>query len=290
MNLYFLIVLADVFLVSVFCLQKKYQKLAGTKVDAVLTYNGLIGVFSAIIFFCINKFCFELTPFSFLMGVFFCIAAVAYTCIGFKIIEKGNVSLYTLFLMSGGMVVPFVYGVFFLNEQMSFLRLFGLVLIVLAIGISNFKVNEIDFTQLFLCFAVFLLNGIVSVVSKSHQACTMYEIVSPKGFVVLTSVLKAVMSFAALYVYKVTGKIETTKISLKPVIFIVVLSAACNGISYLFQLIGASSLPATVLYPLITGGTIIITFLAELVIFREKLSLLQWISALVCFAGTFMFL
>ena len=38
-------------------------------------------------------------------------------------------SLYTLFLMSGGMTVPYVWGVAFLNEDLTLFGILGLLLI-----------------------------------------------------------------------------------------------------------------------------------------------------------------
>lgn len=72
---------------------------------------------------------------------------------------------------------------------------------------------------------------------------------------------------------------------------LILLTAVANGISYmLFQLIGAVKLPATVLYPLITGGTIILSSLADFLIYKEKLSLKQWSGVGIAFLGTLMFL
>ena len=61
------------------------------------------------------------------------------------------------------------------------------------------------------------------------------------------------------------------KESLKGFLFIPVVAATGGG-SYLLQLIGAEHLPATVLYPMVTGGTIIFTAVAGRVFFKEKIS------------------
>ena len=50
------------------------------------------------------------------------------------------------------------------------------------------------------------------------------------------------------------------------------LSAAIGGMSYIIQLYGAKSLPATVLYPFITGGRIVFSALTGAAVFKEKLS------------------
>ena len=51
-----------------------------------------------------------------------------------------------------------------------------------------------------------------------------------------------------------------------------------------------AKLPATVLYPIITGGSIVMTSLAGVVVFKEKLSVRQWVSVVLCLMGTCLFL
>ena len=58
----------------------------------------------------------------------------------------------------------------------------------------------------------------------------------------------------------------------------------------MLQLLGEKTLPATVLYPFITGGSIVFSSLAGVIFFKEKLSAKLIISVMLCFAGTVMFL
>ena len=59
---------------------------------------------------------------------------------------------------------------------------------------------------------------------------------------------------------------------------------------YFLQLIGAANLPASVLYPMVTGGSIIFSAIAGVIIFKEQLSRRQIISITLCFIGTLLFL
>ena len=113
MNAYILIIIADIFLAANFVFQKIYQKTAGTSVKAGLIYNALTGVFSALLFLVMNQFQIKLTGFSVLMAAIFAVVVMLYIFIGFRIMEKKNMALYTLFLMSGGMTVPYIFGVLF---------------------------------------------------------------------------------------------------------------------------------------------------------------------------------
>lgn len=291
MNSYILVIFADILLAMTFVIQKKYQLKVGVSVKSSLVYTVLTGLFSAIIFLVINGFKVRATWFSLVMAIAFTIVVTAYTLIGFRIMEKGSMSIYTLFLMSGGMTVPYIYGVAFLNEELTFIRTLGLLLIITAISVSNFTKRKTDKEQIFLCIAVFFINGASSVISKIHQISPASKMVSSSDFVFLVMTARTIIGLIPVLLKK--EKEESIKVksgSLWFLIFLIFLAAAANGVSFMLQLIGAADLPATVLYPLVTGGTIILSSFADLLVFKAKLSPKQWVGTGIAFVGTFMFL
>ena len=60
-------------------------------------------------------------------------------------------------------------GFLFLNEPCSIARTIGLTLILAGIILSNFSNQKINFKQIAMCIAVFVLNGLVRIISKLHQ-------------------------------------------------------------------------------------------------------------------------
>ena len=294
MSAYTIIIIADVLLAVMFAFQKKYQDKAGTSLKASLIYTILSGSFSAAIFFVINGFTVRVTLFSMVMAILFSAVITAYVLIGFRVMKEGNMSVYTLFLMSGGMTVPYIYGVLFLNEELTLLRTLGLFLIIGAIAVSNFRKGNVNRKQIFLCIAVFLLNGAASVISKAHQVSNPSQMVSSSDFVFLATISKVTLSILALlFCQKQKGKADKTDSKMVPlgsVILLILMAAIADGTSYLLQLMGAVNIPATVLYPLITGGTIVLSSLVDLVVFREKFTIRQTVGTGIVFLGTLMFL
>lgn len=251
----------------------------------------MTGVFSAIMFLVINKFEIKLTGFSVLMAAIFVTVVMLYMFIGFRIMEKGNMSIYTLFLMSGGMTVPYIFGVLFLNEELTILRTLGLVAIIAAIAISNSGAEKPNKKQLMLCLAVFVLNGISSVTSKVHQISPVSEIVTSPDFAFIVMMFKAIIcSVVLLACRKSLFGEKTVKLPIKSVIWVMLFAALSDGLTYMLQLIGATTLPATVLYPFVTGGSVILTSFAGVLVFKEKLSVRQIIGIAICFVGTLLFL
>ena len=104
----------------------------------------------------------------------------------------------------------------------------------------------------------------------------------------LSGLAKFIMSSVAL----IFTKLKTSDKLPQPasILPLALASAVVGGVSYMLQLIGAQNLPATVLYPCVTGGSIIFSAFAGKIFFKEKITKAQWISIGLCFAGTCMFL
>ena len=286
MGNYLMIIFATILLALNFAVTKEYQQKEGTSLENGLKFNILLGAFSAGIFFVMNGFKIELNVFSVVMASIMAIVIVVYTIIGFKIMSEEKMALYTVFLMSGGMIVPYIWGLLFLNEPFSILRTIGLIVIAAAVFITNADSSKPGAKQIIMCLAVFLLNGCVSVISKEHQINP--QAASFVDFLIINSLAKVLFCFITLLFVK-NRNAAKSKISLKPVL-IIFSSALLSGFSYLLQLIGAKNLEATVLYPIVTGGGIIFTAFAGSIFFKEKITFKIALGIILCFAGTCMFL
>lgn len=286
---YFLIIVADIFLAFNFIAQKKYQSTEGNSMPAGLFYNLSTGLISAIIFVFLSGFDIKPTAYSFIAAFAQTILVSLYTLISFKILKDGNIALYTLFLLTGGMVLPYIFGVLFLDELLTIPRTIGLILIIIAIALSNTGIKKPSKKQIFLCILIFIINGFVSIISKLHQTEVLYETIDSESFVFWTSIIKF---FACIPLFLVSAKkaAQPYKPNLKKAFLPIIFSSLFSGVSYLLQLIGAVELPATVLYPLVSGGSIILTSLIGFIVLRETLTREQIIGILVCFIGTCLFL
>lgn len=283
-----LIMLSAVILLTIgAAFRKKYTEKNGDSVYGALHFNLLYAVIGFVVFFAINGFSLDMNAKSVALAAAQGIFSLAYFVLSFKIMEESGITLYTFFLMTGGMILPFVWGVVFLDERLTYLRVFGLVLIFASLALSNIKNVKVNFKVIAECIAVFILNGFVSITSKIHQI--MPGAVSEIDFILWANIVKIILSALPLMVMRVKGK--TTKIQLNIMAFVLILLAAlADGFSYMLQLIGASSIPATELYPIITGGTVVFTAICGAVAFGERLEKRVIIGIVVCVIGTCMFL
>lgn len=292
---YGLLTLAAVLLALDFSIAKTYQKRAGTSLSAGFAFNALLGLFTALIFWIIGGFSFQITWFSTIMAVLLTVFCTGYTLIGFRILRAGSMALYSLFLMTGGMTLPYLWGLFFLDEPFSWLRTVGLCVLMGAVLLSNLpkKGEKINAKLIVMCLAIFVLNGFVSIVSKTHQIESSLPAVDANGFVILSGLGKFVISGSAYWIAKLVGKNKgekQEKLQKLPILALIACSAVIGGLSYLLQLMGAKNLPATVLYPFITGGSMIFSSIVGATVFRERLSKNLVLGIGLCFIGTLLFL
>lgn len=307
---YLLVVISVIGLAVNFSINKIYQNRVGSGSRAIALFNIISASATVVLFFFVNGFMngFDTllpTPFSLLMAATMALVCGSYSLIGFKIISLGNIAIYTLFLMLGGMMLPYFFGLIFLEETFSLLRLLGLVLMVISIILAGLddgdrvseKKSKGSALYFLLCSVVFLLNGMASITSKIHQLeAAAHLAVNPYLFVLLTALFRVIF-FTIVYLCirlrdrRLSKQERSAPIRFTPHILGLMLgSAAIDGAAFLLQVISASHLPATVLYPLITGGCIILTTLAGRIVFQQHLSRRATIGIILCFASTFLFL
>lgn len=279
---YVLIVLAALGCAINFALTKFYQIKQGNTIETGVIFNCLVGLAGSILYFIICGFKMEVTMFSFIVGLLSTIFVGVYTMVGFKIMSMGSIAIYTIFLMLGGMVLPYFYGLIFLDEQITMLKIIAMIMMVIAIIMQNEGEKKKEKALFYiLCIAVFVLNGGVSITSKIHQINTVYEAMSANGFVLLKNIMMFVL-YGAMIPF-VVKKDRKSAPGISPKIYILIaVSALISSVSYMFQLECASYLPATIQFPVMSGGTIVFTALLGLILYKEKIRKKQILSLIIC--------
>lgn len=289
---YFLVLSSVVLLALNFIVVKIYQQKTDTSVKSRALFSVYASLCMFAFFFVANGFSLQISPYSLLNALVRAACAFAYVLIGYRVIAQGSMALYTLFLMSGGMLVPTVVGWLFLDEAVTPLRLLGVVLIVAAITLNNSGMTRPRLRVILWCVLIFLLNGLVSVFSKLHQIHTAYGAVGTTDYMLISAVFTMMMGLG-------TVCFPTKRESCAPprpkryrwlALVIAAVSSVMDGLSSFLQLEGAKSLPASVLYPMVTGGSIVLTALFALLFFGERLTKKEWIGIGICMAGTCCFL
>lgn len=191
---YLFLLLSVVLLLLQFAVNKFYQKENGNEISVSLLYTCLAGFSASLFFLIINRFNVSVTGFSLLCAAGVSVLCLLYTLLGFYIFSIGSFSLYMMFLMLGGMILPFIYGTVFLNDYAELsvaslvARFTGVLLMTLALiipttGNSKTFHKKKGKLSILLYICVFLMNGFVSVISKLHQIEKVQAVVDNNSFV-----------------------------------------------------------------------------------------------------------
>ena len=292
----YLMAMGSVALIALgFIIQKVYQRATDSSAKSSSAYSLISAALSLLFLIITNGLTLEITAYSAINATLRALCGLAYTVIGFKIMKEGSVAYYMLFLMSGGMLLPAIYGWIFLREPVLPLHLIGVLIILFALVLSNLGEEKPKPKVILMCLMVFVLNGFVSIFSKLHQVCTDYEIVSTAAYAALGTLASLITSFGLLVFSNLKSRkkdndsLQNSRFNYKALLMIPIASVI-GVISSLMQLECAKTLPASMLYPIITGGTVGLTGIFAAVLFKEKLSKRGLVGVILCVLGTVFFI
>ena len=116
-----------------FAITKVYQIEKGNGAKAGVVFNCINGLLGALLCFVFMGLKCDVTAYSLIMAFLMTLFSGFYTMIGFKIMSMGNMTIYTVFLMLGGMVGPYIYGLIFLNEAITISKFVAIIVMIIAI-------------------------------------------------------------------------------------------------------------------------------------------------------------
>ncbi len=301
---------------SQFMVTKAFEKNYGKTVRASLSFSLLYSLFAGVIFFIIKLISsgtvFNLNPFSLCMAFGLSLVNILSSAIGIKTLALGDIAVYSLFLMLGGMIVPFFAGIVFLKESVSVCNLIGVAIMIIALclpvffGKKNKNAGEAQTdgdtkkkTSVFfyvLCVFLFILNGLSSTLSKFNSVREGAALGAE--FTFYTYGIQFVISLAAFALTTASGKSDKTQNEEKqPGILFRPVAIGCgaafgavNGTAFLMSSVAAEHVVAVAQYPLITGATILFSSLLAFLFYREKPTALQLVQIVISLAATILFM
>lgn len=276
--MYYLMIAISAFLFSTqFLLNNEYRKESGNTWNAALKFSLYSSLFGLAALLCINKFHLEFSVFSAVVAVIYSMVTITLGYSSIKAFLYANLSVYSVFAMIGGMLLPFVYGVL-CGEKLTWARIVCCILIAVSVLMSINK-GENSKKAVKYYIAVFILNGMVGVISKFHQI-HIDLCVDSGSFMILTKICSVTLS-ALLIAFQ---KEKNYSISIKACTYIIIYSLV-NSIGNLMLLISLIYLPASVQYPICTGGTIVFSVLIS-ALSKENITKKECIGAGIAFIAT----
>ncbi len=278
MMYYFLVIMAVILFSLQFLFNQRFEQSRGESLDSALEFSLYKSLVIVVIMLIISGFRVQITAFSLIMAVIYAFSGIAMTVFSMKAFAVANLSVYSVFSMLGGMLLPFVLGVGFYDEDLTPFKVICCGLIVVSV-LLNIKKGKQDKKAIVYYMAVFILNGMAGVISKIHQSSESPHSDS-SGFMMLTSLVT--VAICAVWLIVKNKKIPLIKG--KELLFASGYGVF-NGIGNLFLLMSLEHLPASVQYPLVTGGVMLFSTLISAVR-KEKITVKEYIAAAVSFVAS----
>lgn len=183
---------------------------------------------------------------------------------------------YTNFIQVSGLVIPALYGTFFLGQDITVVQILGLPLLIVALAlVMNLKRGEkgtgrwlLDaFLSMFCCGMIGVLQAIFQ--NSEHKDEMNSFLAFTFVFIVITNLVP----------WLIGERKEPAGFSIrKKEVLYPLLSGLFMGIVNVVNLFLVGVMPTVIFFPLVNGGLLMATVLSAVVLFREKLFPKQWIG------------
>ncbi len=259
--------------------QKPYTKRTGGK--GTFFFNTIISA-AALLFFVITSsglhFEAGILPYSIVFAVAYATASVA-TVLG---IAWGSLSL-TLLFVAYSLIMPTLYGLIFLKDPVGFGFVPGLILLFTSIFLINVKKGEekekFSLKWIVCVIIAFLGNGVCTVTQKMQQVA--FDGAYKNEFMIAA----LGMVFVTLLAMSLLKERKEIKVYARAGAHLALICGLLNGAVNLFVMILSARMPVAIMFPLVSAGRLIVTYLASRFLYKEALSRNQFIGFLLGMAA-----
>ena len=267
-------------------MQSATTKLFTKHSDNSYVFNALKALFALILMLLINAnnivFDKTTTVYALCYGTLLCASMYC----GYKALQLGPLSLTSL-ISAFSVIVPILYGIICFDEAITTYKIIGICFLMLALILINIKRsnqqgNKPNIRWAIFIFLTFIGNGLCSVIQTKHQR--IYPGEHTSEFMIIAMFLCAVVYLT----------IALTRFSLKDFWKIKgkrfgIMSGVSNVLANYITLKLAGLENASIMFPIISAGTVFATVICGTVVFKEHLKF-NHIIAIICGISAIVFL
>ena len=301
---YLYILIAVLGISGVFLLKKVYQKKYTEGLNSLLLFSFWFAFGQGLFSFCINKFQIHYATITLICSLIVALTTGFNNIAGVAVMKYCKISLQTMFIMTGGMIIPSLFGVFFLHETLSVWRVIGMILLVAALIVPVFEKKELKTSKkgIIICLLMCIFNGINNIATKYHQLDL--QALNTQDFLIWKNLWLILITLLLLMGYWIKNSskkresisyersAEKTDIVRKTVLLAIVLiliTGLISGVGEYFNVLAAKTADATLLYPLTTGGCMVLSAVFGRLFFAEKITKYNAVSLVIAVIGTTLF-
>ena len=327
MAIYYILLFVSALIFSLqFLITRQYQRRNGTGFVSSVRLSLFAYLAIALFFFIkgsitMGQINFGFSWFTLLMTLLVSVVGLSCVYMGIKVLAVGDMSIYSVFMMLGSLLLPSLVGLIFYGEELTPIKGIAFVCMFSAIVLSVSSIDKSKLTlKAFLYYVgIFVMNGMIGVIFTIHQnqpSLTAGAILGSDGtysinndvfmtWYGLSMVILCAVVYAVLFVVSkikkapeliaVTQEESTGESAVKAFTISLVFAALyglCNGLGDYFIALATQpgALGSSVTFPIINGGTIIFSTVSGMIFYKEKLKPLTVISILLVIASTILFM
>lgn len=227
------------------------------------------------------------STFTLILGTAFGLVTALQAIFNLAALALGPMS-YTTVIVSFSTVITALSGKLFFGENIYAVQIIGIVLMLVSFVFAVDKKSEeksANLRWLIVCGLAFIFSGGIGIMQKIHQTSSFKGELN--AYLVIAFVASTVVSAAvAIFLYLKGSKDSPVSKKALPAIdkrfiFMLVLMII-NGVSvavnHKLNLYLSGVMDSATFFPIVNGGGLVLSTVAALIIFRERLSVKQWIG------------
>ena len=287
--MYIAMIVFATFLFSIqFVFNDVYQRGEGANVVTAMLFSGMTGIAGVIMLVLTNGDALQYSLFSMLLALLSAAKNVLSAYLSIMVLSKANLSVYSLYSMLGGMLLPFAYAIMFCGEPLTWQKCVCTVLVMgaLLLGLRG-KENAAEEKRqqgspLPWYLGVFVMNGLSGVFSTIHQRAGEIA-VSASAYSLMERVWGLLIVIVVLLICRSRGqaiRLQKPLRSIGSTVGFGVITTLAN----LILLIALLHVDASIQYPIVTGGVIVLSLMWDWIL-GKKPNRYAVGAAAVSFAG-----
>ncbi|MBQ2916321.1 MAG: EamA family transporter [Clostridia bacterium] len=296
-----------------FIFSKLYQKNSSGSINASLWMTIFYAIYSIVFFGVQIGFTPEISTSAVIYALLYSVAGIFTTLSSIIGMSLGRVSTITTFMLLGGMVLPFIYGVTVLNEAITIPKVIAIVIMIVSLipsliskeeGENKEQDKKKHMLYILVLLIVFIGNGAISIITNASQKAP--DAVSTENYMFIIAVIQIIIALTTAIIIALKNKKSEENFTkslfsgvgkaytLKAILLAFLCSAlygVCNSLGNVFSLACVNAnMDASIQFPVISGSVIVLTALIAWALFKETPKKKDWISIVLSVAGVILFI
>lgn len=266
---YIFIITSSVLFSLQFLFQKKYNMSEGESLFAAVKFTFLTAIVKILLVFALYGFSHRFTVFGMCVAAVYSLSGLLTVYFSAKAFLYADMSLYSVFMMLGGMLLPFCAGTMFFDESFNITKVLCLILVSISLALELSDNVKFSKKGVVFYFGIFITNGLAGVLSKLNQSPKYGIGMSSDSFLLATGIWSALICGVILVCMMFKARQRFLEKPKQALIFSGIYGLF-SALGNLLVLLALEKLDASVQYPLITGGTIVFSTVIALFLHEKQ--------------------